>query len=204
MSIITCRSHSTRAIPPNTSGPVSKSLLHYVGAASGPWRVTEMTTLSGAPLKPATHVQIAHGQVNPLRVRSSWVLKGVVRNTRFFSREERLPLNAHRFAPNPSETTCAALIPIRKSAEWWKLDDEDRQQIVEARSRAITRGFGFIPAIARRLLYGRDLGEPFDLVTWFEYSPSDARIFDDLTCALRASEEWKFVEREIDIRLVRD
>lgn len=204
MSIITCRSHLSRGIPRAATGRVSESLFHYVGTSSGPWRVTEMKTLSGAPLKAVSHIQIAHGYVNPLKSRPAWVLKGAVRNTRFFTREERMPLNAHRFAPIPCETTCAALIPIRKSSDWWELDLEDRQQIVEQRSREISRGFGFIPAFARRLLYGRDLGEPFDLVTWFEYSPTDANIFDDLASALRASEEWKFVEREIDIRLIRD
>jgi hypothetical protein len=62
----------------------------------------------------------------------------------------------------------------------------------------------FLPAIARRFLYGRDLGEPFDLVTWFEYSSRDQSIFDDLAGALRSSMEWQYIEREVDIRLVKE
>ena len=57
--------------------------------------------------------------------------------------------------------------------------------------------------MARRLHHCRELGEPFDFLTWFEYAPADAAAFDDLVRRLRASEEWHYVEREVDIRLTR-
>ena len=52
----------------------------------------------------------------------------------------------------------------------------------------------------------RDLGkdEPFDFLTWFEYAPSDSQAFEKLAGALRASEEWRYVEREVEIRLMRE
>jgi len=53
-----------------------------------------------------------------------------------------------------------------------------------------------------RLHQCRDLGEPFDFITWFEYAPEHERDFDALLAELRAREEWTYVEREIDIRLV--
>jgi hypothetical protein len=61
----------------------------------------------------------------------------------------------------------------------------------------------YLPAVARRLYHGRDLGEPFDFLTWFEYAPRDARAFEELVSRLRATPEWDYVEREIDIRLAR-
>jgi hypothetical protein len=63
----------------------------------------------------------------------------------------------------------------------------------------------FLPAIARRLHHCRDLSEtePFDFLTWFDYSPEHGHAFEDLVAALRSTEEWKFVEREVDIRLAR-
>jgi hypothetical protein len=61
----------------------------------------------------------------------------------------------------------------------------------------------YLPAIARRLHHSRDLGEPFDFLTWFEFAPQDEPAFDDLLAALRATEEWNYVEREVDIRLER-
>jgi hypothetical protein len=48
------------------------------------------------------------------------------------------------------------------------------------------------------------MGEPFDFLTWFEYAPSDAEAFQELTRILRDTEEWRYVEREVDIRLRRD
>jgi hypothetical protein len=60
--------------------------------------------------------------------------------------------------------------------------------------------------VARRLHHCRDLGEPqpFDFLTWFEFAPTDSPAFDDLLAALRTSEEWRFVDREIEIRLRRE
>jgi len=53
------------------------------------------------------------------------------------------------------------------------------------------------------LHHGRDLGEPFDFLTWFEYAPQDAPAFEELVSQLRTTPEWGYVEREIDIRLTR-
>jgi hypothetical protein len=47
------------------------------------------------------------------------------------------------------------------------------------------------------------LGEPFDFLTWFEYAPEHATIFEDLVGVLRATDEWTYVEREVDLRLAR-
>ena len=57
--------------------------------------------------------------------------------------------------------------------------------------------------MARRLYHSRDLGEPFDFLTWFEFAPADQAGFDELVGMLRATDEWSFVDREIDIRLER-
>jgi hypothetical protein len=60
-----------------------------------------------------------------------------------------------------------------------------------------------LPAVARRLHHSRDLGEPFDFLTWFEYAPEHAAAFEDLVGELRATEEWAHVVREVDVRLAR-
>ncbi len=46
--------------------------------------------------------------------------------------------------------------------------------------------------------------EPFDFLTCFEYAPQDAGAFDELVGRLRATEEWAYVDREVDIRLTRE
>ena len=58
--------------------------------------------------------------------------------------------------------------------------------------------------IARQLYHSRDFGEPFDFLTWFEFAPEHTVLFEDLLATLRASEEWTYVEREVDVRLARE
>ena len=69
------------------------------------------------------------------------------------------------------ESTRAALIPITKSEAWWELAQDERRQIFEESSRHVATGLEYVPAVARRLHHGRDLGEPFDFLTWFEFAP---------------------------------
>ncbi len=98
----------------------------------------------------------------------------------------------------------AALIPIRKSAAWWELAQDERRAIFEEQSHHTGIGLRYLPGVARQLYHARDLGEAFDFLTWFEFAPEHAQAFDDLLAALRSTVEWSFVEREVEIRLERE
>ena len=104
------------------------------------------------------------------------------------------------------EATCASLIPIRKNTTWWALTQDERLSIFKQQSHHTKIALQYFPELARRLHHCRDLSEhePFDFLTWFEYTPADEAAFNQLLAALRATEEWKYVEREVDIRLVRE
>ena len=80
---------------------------------------------------------------------------------------------------------------------------DERREILETNSKHIAVGLKYLPAIARRLHHSRELGEEFDFLTWFEYAPEKANEFDELVKTLRETEEWNYVEREIDIRVQR-
>jgi chlorite dismutase len=134
---------------------------------------------------------------------SEWVLRGVPSHERYVVRREHEELASRQPPLGRPEATRAALIPIRKSAEWWGLPQDERRAIFEERSHHIQTGMAYLPAVARRLLHCRDLLEPFDFLTWFEYAPVDEPAFDELVERLRATEEWRYVQREIDIRLER-
>ena len=131
------------------------------------------------------------------------MLRGVTSNQRYVNRSEQNQLVAVQEGLGRPEASLAALIPITKNAAWWGLTQDERRQVFEERSSHIAIGLKYLPAIARRLHHSRDLGEVFDFLTWFEYAPSASSAFEDLLAALRATEEWKYVEREVDIRLVR-
>lgn len=133
----------------------------------------------------------------------AWTLRGITSNARYSTHAEQSNLRAAQAMLGRETATLAALIPIRKTPAWWHLSQDQRREIFEERSRHIADSMKYLPAIARRLHHCRDLGpaEPFDFLTWFEYAPEHAPMFDELVAMLRATEEWKFVDREVDIRL---
>ena len=134
--------------------------------------------------------------------RNAWRLVGIASSLRYTERPEKQQLVAVQAGLGRVEATSAALIPIRKSAAWWELTQEERRKIFESKSHHIAGTLKYLPAIARQLYHCRDLGEPFDFLTWFEYAPEHATLFEELVVMLRATEEWNFVEREVDVRAV--
>lgn len=140
----------------------------------------------------------------PAPAGAAWALRGAVGHLRYTTAAERAALAARQEGLGRPGATSAALIPIRKSPAWWALAQDERRAIMEERSRHIAIGLDYLPAIARRLHHGRELGEPFDFLTWFEFAPADSAAFDRLLERLRATEEWRFVEHEVELRLERD
>ncbi len=177
----------------------------FIGGEQGAWRVVAMRGVCGEGLPPVEHVDIVHGLpiVQNVSPTAGWRLQGLTSNVRYADRGEIDNLVARQPELDRPEASCAALIPIKKSARWWALPQDERRAIFEEASHHTQIGLDYLPAIARRLHHCRDLGEPFDFLTWFEYAPKHADAFEQLVSALRATREWDYVEREIDIRLVR-
>ena len=181
-------------------------LFSFVGGNIGPWRVVDINTVAGEALAEVERLEILSGAVPEAPDGAKWVLRGLRSNERYVVREEKNQLVARQPNLGRREASCAALIPIRKTASWWSLAQDERRRIFEESSHHVKTGLKYLPAIARRLHHCRDLGEnePFDFLTWFEYAPSDSAAFDGLVAELRITEEWAYVDREIDIRVVRD
>lgn len=152
--------------------------------------------------------------IERLDVRDEWVqepspvgfvLVGVTSNERYVTRPETRELQTAQQPIGRSEANRGALIPIRKSEEWWSLSQDERRKIFEEDSRHIALGLRALPAVARRLHHCRDMGlpSPFDFLTWFDFAPEAQPAFDDLLGALRRTEEWQYVEREVEVRVQR-
>jgi hypothetical protein len=178
-------------------------LFTFAGGSAGSWRVTRLSSVRGEGLPSAQRLAVLEGVDGSGSAGAAWVLRGVTSHERYVTRAELEALTARQPGLGRPEATEAALIPIRKSAEWWALTQDERRAIFEERSRHIATGLEYLPGVARRLHHGRDLGEPFDFLTWFEFAPQDTESFEDLVGRLRATEEWSYVEREVDIRLTR-
>ena len=174
----------------------------FVGGNVGSWRVLRVDPVIGVPLAWISRLEVTEQEAQPPP--GNWVLRGVTAFDRYVTSAERSLLEARQESLGRQSATSAALIPIRKSAAWWDLPHDERRAIFEERSHHIRTGIEYLPAVARRLYRGRELGEPFDFLNWFEYLPDHAAAFEQLVERLRSTEEWRYVEREVDVRLAWD
>jgi len=178
-------------------------LVSFVAGPRGDWRIRQLNSVVGDGLPAAERLAVLEGSVQLDANDSAWILRGVTSNPRYTNRAELELLLARQEGLGRSNATRAALIPIRKSEAWWALAQDERRAIFEETSRHIAIGVEYLPAVARRLHHSRELGEAFDFLTWFEFAPEDTDAFETLVRRLRATEEWHYVEREVDIRLER-
>jgi len=181
-------------------------LFSFVGGDIGLWRIVRTETIVGEPLLEAKRLNVVSGSEVQPETNAPWVHRGITSNERYVVRSEKSEIVAKQQGLARPEATCAALIPIRKNAAWWELTQDERRSVFEEQSEHIHIGLKYLPAVARRLHHCRDLSEnePFDFLNWFEYAPIHELEFNRLVSELRASEEWKYVEREVDIRLMRE
>lgn len=175
----------------------------FVGAGSGAWRILRISARCGEGLPEADFLDVRPTEESRPSSSHAWLLQGLASNIRYATRAE---LDALRSVQEPlgrPQARLAALIPIRKSDAWWALAQDERRAIFEEQSRHTEIGLRYLPAVARQLYHARDLAQPFDFLTWFEYAPESAAAFEDLVAHLRSTYEWTYVDREVDIRLER-
>jgi hypothetical protein len=190
---------------PNTKeAKMNPRLFTFVAGVTGPWKIVEMKSIVGDALPMAEKLNIVPGDVSPTPIDVRWLLRGVTSNERYVTRPEKQALLSVQAGLGRQEADCAVLIPIRKNVRWWAMTQDERRSIFEDQSRHTTTGLKYLPAVARRLHHCRDLdrAEPFDFLTWFEFAAADTRLFDKLLFELRATSEWAFVDREVEVRFV--
>ncbi|MCA1711345.1 MAG: chlorite dismutase family protein [Actinobacteria bacterium] len=175
----------------------------FAGGEAGPWNVLSIAPVKGPTLPMVPRLEVFEDAADAAALPTAWRLRGRTSNSRYTRRDEQLTLSARQPALGRPDATRAALIPITKSPAWWALAQDERRELLEETSHHIAIGLQYLPAVARRLHHGRDLGEAFDFLTWFEYMPHDAGAFEELVSRLRATPEWDYVEHEVDIRLAR-
>jgi chlorite dismutase len=177
-------------------------LVTFSAGAAGLWRIDRIAPCIGDGLPRAACLAVHEG-LAPAN-NATWTLRGTTSNTRYANRAETDTLRSRQQGLARADATRAALIPIRKNAAWWELAQDERRAIFEDRSRHIGIGLDYLPGVARRLHHSRELGEPFDFLTWFEYAPEQSEAFEEMVGRLRQTEEWQYVDREVDFRLSRE
>src|SRR5712692_11329183 len=109
-------------------------LVTFAGGDSGSWSVERMTTVRGARLKTVGRVALLEGSDSLAPPGSAWILKGVTGGDHYVTDGERHALLARQAPLGRPEASAAAMIPIRKNAEWWQLSHQERRAIFEERS----------------------------------------------------------------------
>lgn len=178
------------------------NMFDFIGGDYGEWKVISFNTVCGDPIEMVSYIEILPTSIENSKI-GSWKLTGFTSNVRYAEKSEREKLVAVQADLGRQSATCAALIPIRKTETWWSMAQDERRKIFETKSHHTEIGLNYLPAVARRLYHCRDIGQPFDFLTWFEYAPEDSQQFEELVNSLRQTEEWKYVDREIDIRLIK-
>jgi hypothetical protein len=185
---------------------MNERLWTFVGTTQTPgqYRIVDTRAVAGAPLPNAAWLRVTQGG-DASAPEAAFRLRGSVSNERYVTRPERDALTATQQPLGRPEATAGALIPIKKSAAWWALTQDERRAIFEERSHHTAVGLTALPHVARRLHHCRDLAEAaeFDFLTWFDFAPEHTSLFDELLVRLRATEEWRYVEREVEIRVER-
>lgn len=172
-------------------------IAHFTAGAEGVWQITSVSEFRGPGLPSAERLSISDAPSA-----GAWTLRGTGSHLRYTTAPERTTLLAKQEGLGRPSATRAALLPIRKSAEWWALAQDERRAVYEHGSH-LPIGLDYLPGVARKLYHSRDLGEDFDFLTWFEFAPDQEAEFDDMLVRLRACAEWEFVDREVDVRLTR-
>lgn len=181
---------------------LTNNIFDFIGGNEGEWKILKMETIIGESIEQVSHLKIIQSSLTQSKT-GIWTLRGVVSNLRYAEKAEKEQLAAVQASLGRSEATMVALIPIRKNEAWWALAQDERRKLFEDTSHHTEIGLKYLPAIARKLFHCRDIGEPFDFLTWFEYAPEHAEAFETLVYKLRQTNEWQYVDREIDIRLMR-
>jgi chlorite dismutase len=179
---------------------MQNNVFDFIGGSSGQWEVMKMSVRIGEPLAEVSHLSKLASSLEATQT-GIWTLKGFTSNLRYTEKEEKQQLVSVQEDLNRPRATCAAMIPMRKSEAWWAMAQDERRAIFEKQSAHTETGLKYLPAIARKLFHCRDIGQPFDFITWFEYAPEHSDFFEDLVANLRKTLEWTYVDREVDFRL---
>ncbi len=89
----------------------------------------------------------------------------------------------------PGQKPYAIVIPIRKTAEWWGLDQEKRAAMMQEHTAAT---LPYLASVKRKLYHSSGLDD-LDFITYFETSKLED--FHSLVLSLQKLEEFRYTRR---------
>src|SRR6516165_567592 len=122
----------------------------FVAGSSGIWRIERITAVAGESLPPAERLVVIERPEGSGRLKAAGFCEAQRAISRYTNREEEKALSVKQEMLLRPQATRAALIPIRKTAAWWDLAQDERRAIFEEQSHHIGIGMEYLPAVARR------------------------------------------------------
>ena len=101
--------------------------VRFVGGNIGRWRVLAIRPVQGDILPQTERIAVCRGD-EPSPLESQWTPSGIISNILYVERAEQQELTLKQAPLGRPEATMAALIPIRKTAAWWNLTQEERRK----------------------------------------------------------------------------
>jgi len=163
----------------------------FIGGKEGEWTVVSQRTLVGPPVAMVSRVAMISGASTADFKDAAWALSGVATNDRYTTRVEKHLLIEKQVPIGRPEATSAALVLLRKNADWWAMPQDERRAVLEEQSHHIAIGLRYLPGVARRLLHCRDLetDAPFDFLGFLDFAPADEAAFEDMLGQLRLTKD---------------
>jgi hypothetical protein len=96
---------------------MTSHLFSFVGGNTGRWRIATLAPVVGAPLESAPYLDIVEANITTLQPGTAWILRGVTSYERYVTSAEHHSLTDKQPSLDRPQATCAALIPVKKSAQ---------------------------------------------------------------------------------------
>ena len=93
----------------------------FAFGATGPWLVERIGPVCGESLPHAARLSVIEGPQTSAPPGTAWMLRGTTSNPRYTNRSELDGLGARQEGLGRPLSRRAALIPIRKTEEWWPM-----------------------------------------------------------------------------------
>ena len=107
------------------------NLFCFTGGNQGSYQVIKMEVKSGPTLQTIAHLDIYPASLKNSANECNWVLIGFISNLIYAESLEKKELVSIQSDLGKGEPTCAVLIPMKKSATWWSLAQDERREIFE-------------------------------------------------------------------------
>lgn len=115
----------------------------FIGGETGKWLVTLVRPVRGEGLDLVARVDVVPAGDPALAPPANWRIEGQISNLRYATRAELTVLRSRQELLGRVHALHAAMIPLKKSAAWWDLAQDERRALFEDTSQHTAIGMRY-------------------------------------------------------------